>query len=130
MNVPNELSYTKEHEWILVEGDEAIVGVTDHAQSELGDVVFVELPEKGSNYSAGDSFGSVESVKAVSEIYLPVSGEIVKVNRKLEDSPESINEDPYGEGWIVRVRIDDADELDDLMSSEEYLNYLKEEAGE
>ncbi len=129
MNVPNELSYSKEHEWILVEGGEATIGITDHAQNELGDVVFVELPEKGSSHSAGDAFGSVESVKAVSEIYLPVAGEITSVNSHLEDAPEAINEDPYGDGWIVKIRIDDSEELNDLLSAEDYIEYLKEESG-
>ena len=130
MNVPNQLSYSKEHEWILVKGDEATVGITDHAQSELGDVVFVELPEKGSTHSAGDSFGSLESVKAVSEIYLPVGGEVISVNSKLEDAPEAINDDPYGDGWIIKIRIADPAQLDGLLSADEYIEYLKEEEGE
>ena len=104
MSVPEELQYTRSHEWVRTEGDTATIGITDHAQDELGDVVFVELPEEGATFDAGDSFGTVESVKAVSDLYTPVGGEVVEVNAALNDSPEKINEDPYGEGWIVKIQ--------------------------
>lgn len=127
MNIPVELLYTEEHEWILVESDIATIGISDHAQSELGDVVFVEFPDIGDTLRAGESFGSVESVKAVSEIYTPVSGEVIEVNEILQDSPELVNEDPYGEGWMVRLQIESPGEVDGLMSAEEYRAYLEEE---
>lgn len=130
MKIPPDLQYTKEHEWIEVDGSNGTIGITDHAQSELGDVVFIELPEKGSEFQTGESFGSVESVKAVSEIYMPVDGEILKTNSKLEDSPESINSDPYGDGWIVRIKLKDPSQADELMNASEYEEYLKEEAGD
>ena len=125
MNVPEELSYTKTHEWVRVEDDVATIGITDHAQDELGDVVFVELPEQGTTLSAGDPFGAVESVKAVSDLYAPVGGEVVEVNGSLEDSPEKINEDPYGEGWILRLRLSDEASL---LSAEDYERLLEEES--
>ncbi|HSR50099.1 MAG TPA: glycine cleavage system protein GcvH [Acidobacteriota bacterium] len=127
MDLPNELSYTKDHEWLLVDGDIGTIGITDYAQSELGDVVYVELPEDESDFSQGDAFGSLESVKAVSEIFMPVDGEIVEVNQDLEDSPELVNDDPYNAGWLVKIRLTDPDQVDELMSSEEYEQYLKEE---
>lgn len=124
MNVPKELQYTKTHEWIRYEGDTATVGITDHAQDELGDVVFIELPEAGASFDAGDSFGTVESVKAVSDIYAPVGGEVVEVNQTLNDAPEKINEDPYGEGWMIKLRV--LGEVD-LLSAEEYEKMVEEE---
>ena len=125
MSVPGDLQYTKSHEWVRVEGDVATVGITDHAQDELGDVVFVELPETGATFDAGEAFGVVESVKAVSDLYAPVGGEVVEVNSALNDAPEKINEDPYGEGWIVKLRTSaDAD----LLSPEEYEKVLEEES--
>ncbi|HZC19462.1 MAG TPA: glycine cleavage system protein GcvH [Rubrobacteraceae bacterium] len=124
MNVPKELQYTKTHEWIRYEGDTATVGITDHAQDELGDVVFIELPEAGASFDAGDSFGTVESVKAVSDIYAPVGGEVVEVNQTLNDAPEKINEDPYGEGWMIKLRV--LGEVD-LLSAEEYEKVVEEE---
>ncbi len=125
MNVPVELQYTKSHEWVRREEGTATIGITDHAQDELGDVVFVELPEKGTSFSAGDSFGTVESVKAVSDLYAPVGGEVVEVNETLNDSPELINEEPYGGGWMIRLRIsEDAD----LLSAEEYEKLVEEES--
>ena len=111
MAVPEELKYTRSHEWVRLEDGVATVGITEHAQDELGDVVFVELPEQGAELAAGDSFGAVESVKAVSDLYAPVGGEVVEVNGSLEDSPEKINEDPYGEGWILKLRISDEPDL-------------------
>ncbi len=130
MNTPNELLYSKEHEWVLQENDIATIGITDYAQAELGDVVFVELPEVGAHFSAADPFGTVESVKAVSEIYMPVSGEIVEINESLVDSPEKVNDDPYGEGWIIRTRVKDPAELKGLMSSRDYSQYVKDESQE
>jgi glycine cleavage system H protein len=125
LGVPEDLQYTKTHEWVRTEGDTATIGITDHAQDELGDVVFVELPDEGETFDAGESFGTVESVKAVSDLYTPVGGEVVEVNSSLEDAPERINEDPYGEGWIVKLRISDEA---DLLSPEEYEKVLEEES--
>jgi glycine cleavage system H protein len=125
LNIPGDLQYTKSHEWVRIEGDTATIGITDHAQDELGDVVFVELPEEGDTFDAGESFGTVESVKAVSDLYTPVGGEVVEVNSALEDAPENINEDPYGEGWIVKLRTTDEA---DLLSSEEYEKVVEEES--
>ncbi|HEY6712749.1 MAG TPA: glycine cleavage system protein GcvH [Rubrobacter sp.] len=125
MNIPEDLQYTKSHEWVRIEGDTATIGITDHAQDELGDVVFVELPDEGATFEAGESFGTVESVKAVSDLYAPVSGEVIEVNSTLEDAPENINEDPYGEGWIVKLRTTDEP---DLLSPEEYEKVVEEES--
>lgn len=124
MSVPEELQYTRSHEWVRREGETATVGITDHAQDELGDVVFVELPETGATFDAGDSFGVVESVKAVSDLYAPVGGEVVEVNGALEDAPEKINEDPYGDGWILKLR---ASGEGDLLSAQEYEQFLEQE---
>ena len=124
MSVPEELQYTRSHEWVRTEGDTATIGITDHAQDELGDVVFVELPEVGATLDAGDSFGTVESVKAVSDLYAPVGGEVVEVNEALNDNPEKINEDPYGDGWIVKLRVSDEG---DLLSASDYEQLLEEE---
>ena len=125
MSVPEELQYTRSHEWVRTEGDTATIGITDHAQDELGDIVFIELPEQGATLEAGDSFGTVESVKAVSDLYTPVGGEVVEVNEALDSSPEKINEDPYGEGWIVKLRV--SDEGADLLSASDYEQFLEEE---
>src|SRR5918997_1439242 len=125
MSVPEELEYTKSHEWIRREGEEAIVGITDHAQEELGDIVFVELPDQGVSFDAGASFGVVESVKAVSDLYTPVGGEVVEVNESLNDTPEKVNEDPYGEGWMIRLS---TSEEADLLTPEEYEKVVKEES--
>ncbi|MFB3904564.1 MAG: glycine cleavage system protein GcvH [Acidobacteriota bacterium] len=130
MNIPEKLLYTKEHEWISVENEVGTVGITDHAQTELGDVVYVELPESGSRFSAGQALGSVESVKAVSEVYSPISGRVIEVNSVLADSPETLNQDPYGKGWIVRMSLDDTTELHNLMPAQDYEKYLTEEVGE
>ena len=124
MSVPEELQYTRSHEWVRTEGDTATIGITDHAQDELGDIVFVELPEEGATFDAGDSFGTVESVKAVSDLYTPVGGEVVEVNEALSDSPEKINEDPYGEGWIVKIQVSGEA---DLLSASDYEQFLEEE---
>ena len=124
MNVPEELEYTRTHEWVKREGDIATVGITDHAQDELGDVVFIELPEEGASFGSGDSFGTIESVKAVSDLYTPVGGEVVGVNETLNDSPERVNEDPYGGGWMIRLRVSGEGEL---LSANEYEKLLEEE---
>ena len=124
MAVPEELQYTKTHEWVRREDDVATVGITEHAQDELGDVVFIELPEKGASFGAGDAFGTVESVKAVSDLYAPVGGEVVEVNEALNDAPEKINEEPYGDGWIIRLRVS---EESDLLSAGDYEKLLEEE---
>jgi glycine cleavage system H protein len=124
LTIPEDLQYTKSHEWVLIEGDTVTIGITDHAQDELGDVVFIELPDEGATFDAGESFGTVESVKAVSDLYTPVGGEVVEVNSTLEDAPENINEDPYGEGWIVKLRTTDEA---DLLSPEEYEKVVEEE---
>jgi glycine cleavage system H protein len=125
LNIPDDLQYTQSHEWVRIEGETATIGITDHAQDELGDVVFVELPGEGDTFDAGESFGTVESVKAVSDLYAPVSGEVVEVNSALEDAPENINEDPYGEGWIVKLRSSDEPYL---LSSHEYEQVVAEES--
>ena len=125
MSVPEELQYTRSHEWVRTEGDTVTIGITDHAQDELGDIVFIELPEQGATLGAGDSFGTVESVKAVSDLYTPVGGEVVEVNEALDSSPEKINEDPYGEGWIVRLRVSEGGA--DLLSASDYERFLEEE---
>ena len=124
MSVPEELQYTRSHEWVRTEDDTATIGITDHAQDELGDIVFVELPETGATFDAGDSFGTVESVKAVSDLYTPVGGEVVEVNEALSESPEKINEDPYGEGWIVKIQVSGEA---DLLSASDYEEFLEEE---
>jgi glycine cleavage system H protein len=124
LNVPGDLQYTKSHEWVRREEGTATIGITDHAQDELGDVVFVELPEEGATFGAGDAFGTIESVKAVSDLYAPVGGEVVEVNSALDDVPEKVNEDPYGDGWIVRLRVSGEG---DLLSAAEYEKVLEEE---
>ncbi|MGB9772711.1 MAG: glycine cleavage system protein GcvH [Bacteroidota bacterium] len=124
MNIPDTLRYTKDHEWIRVEGDYGVVGITDYAQSELGDIVFVELPQVGSSFSQGQSFGTIEAVKAVSDLFLPASGEIVEVNANLGNAPELINKDPYGEGWMVKIRIKDHAEIDTLLDAKAYRSLI------
>lgn len=128
MDTPEELLYTKEHEWLSIEGDIATIGITDFAQQELGDVVYVELPDEGETFEEGESFGSVESVKAVSEIYMPLSGTVTEVNEVLADSPEEVNNSPYGDGWMIRIKIADASRIDLLLSSDEYITYVEEES--
>ena len=120
MNVPAELKYTKEHEWIRVEGEEAVVGITDYAQSQLGDIVFVECETVGDGLEAGETFGTVEAVKTVSDLYLPVAGEVLEFNEELEGEPELVNKDPYGKGWIVKIKISDETELDGLLNADAY----------
>ena len=129
-HTPEDLGYTKDHEWIRAKGNEATVGITDHAQNQLGDVVYVELPKVGDKFESSEPFDSVESVKAVSEIYMPVSATVIEVNEALNDSPEHVNEDPYGEGWMIRIKVDKPAELDALLTAVEYEDYIKEEAAE
>ena len=120
MNVPAELKYTKEHEWIRVEGEEAVVGITDYAQSQLGDIVFVECETVGDALEAGETFGTIEAVKTVSDLYLPVAGEVLEFNEELEGEPELVNKDPYGKAWIVKIKISDETELDGLLNADAY----------
>jgi glycine cleavage system H protein len=129
-NVPEDLQYSKDHEWIRVNGDVGTIGITDHAQNSLGDVVYVELPKPGETFAAHESFGSVESVKAVSEIFTPVSGEIVEVNESLQDEPEKVNTDPYDDGWMIRVRMSNPGEVDSLLTAAEYEDFTKGEEKE
>ncbi len=127
MEFPKDLKYTKEHEWLKVEGNIATVGITDYAQDSLGDVVYVELPQEGGAVTKNEPFGVVESVKAVSDLYSPVSGSVSEVNDAIIDSPEAINEDPYGDAWMIKVEIANPGELDDLMTADEYQKYVEEE---
>ncbi|MCG8634930.1 MAG: glycine cleavage system protein GcvH [Desulfobacterales bacterium] len=125
LNFPEDVKYTKDHEWAKLDGDTVTIGLSDYAQDQLGEIVFVELPEEGDSFSEGDEFGSVESVKAVSEIYLPIGGEITEINEDLEDAPELVNNDCYAGGWLVKVKPDDLGELDNLMDKAAYLEMLK-----
>lgn len=127
MNLPKELQYSEEHEWVKTEGEKVRIGITDFAQSELGDIVFVELPEVGDEVQADEPFGSVESVKTVSELYAPISGKVVEVNEELDDSPEFVNESPYDKAWMIVVEPSDKEELDELMSAEEYEEMVSED---
>lgn len=120
MNCPDNLKYTKDHEWIRVEGDVAYVGITDYAQSQLGDIVFVDVDTEGETIDQGEAFGSVEAVKTVSELLIPITAEVVELNPELEDAPELINQDPYGKGWIVKLTVKDATQLDELLHAEAY----------
>ena len=124
MNIPSELKYTKDHEWVKVEGDLAIVGITDFAQGELGDIVYVEVDTLDESLDAEEVFGTVEAVKTVSDLILPVSGEIVEFNEGLEDEPENVNTDPYGKGWMIKLKFSDASQLDDLLSAEAYKAHI------
>ena len=123
---PDDLHYTEDHEWIRVEGDTGVVGITQFAQEQLGDIVFVELPEAGETLSAGDTSGSIESVKAVSDIFCPIGGEIIEVNEALDGTPEIVNTDPYGDGWIFKIKFSDPGDLEDLMNVAAYQAFLKE----
>ncbi|HDS00921.1 MAG TPA: glycine cleavage system protein GcvH [candidate division Zixibacteria bacterium] len=120
MDFPKDLKYSKEHEWVKVDGDTATIGITDYAQGELGDVVFVELPEAGEEFKQMDAFGTIEAVKAVSELYTPVSGEIVEINEKLEDEAGLVNQDCYGDGWMIKIKLSNPTELDDLLDADKY----------
>lgn len=129
MEYPPEYRYTREHEWIRIDGDVATVGITHHAQDQLGDVVFVEFPEVGTKLQAEGAFGAVESVKAVSDIYSPISGDVTQVNAELEDAPERVNEDPHGAGWLIRMTVYDTGELDGLLTAQQYAEYVAAETG-
>ena len=124
MNIPSELKYTKDHEWVSVEGDIATVGITDFAQSELGDIVYVEVETVDETLDAEEIFGSVEAVKTVSDLFLPLSGEIIEFNKTLEDEPEKVNSDPYGEGWMIKIKCSDLSQLDTLLSADDYKNLV------
>jgi glycine cleavage system H protein len=126
-NVPEDLHYSKDHEWLRVEGEVAVIGITDYAQNSLGDVVYVELPKAGEEFAVNESFGSVESVKAVSEVFTPVSGTVTQVNDALADEPEKVNEDPYGQGWMIRLRMSKPGEVDSLLTAAEYEDFTKAE---
>ena len=126
-NVPDNLHYSKDHEWVRVEGDTAVIGITDHAQEQLGDVVYVELPRAGDEFAANDSFGSVESVKAVSEIFTPVSGKISAINDSLSEEPEKVNKEPYGDGWMIKMTMKNSGEVDSLLTAAEYEDFTKAE---
>ncbi len=120
MNIPDNLKYTKDHEWVKVDGDEALIGITEFAQKELGDIVFIEVETEGEILKTGDAFGTIEAVKTVSDMFMPVNGEILEFNAELESNPEIVNKDPYGEGWIIRIRISDTAELDELLDADRY----------
>lgn len=124
MSFPNDVKYTKDHEWLRIEGNEAYVGITHFAQSELGDIVFIDVDTEGESLEKEEVFGSVEAVKTVSDLFMPVNGEVLEFNENLEDNPDLINSDPYGEGWIIKVSISDSSELEDLLSSEDYQNLV------
>lgn len=127
-NIPENLRYSKDHEWVKVEGDVASIGITDYAQNALGDVVYIDMPRVGDKLPAHEAFGSVESVKAVSEIFTPVAGEIVEVNDALNDNPEEVNTDPYGAAWMIKIKMDNPGEADGMLSAEEYEEYLSSTA--
>ena len=124
MNIPSDLKFTKDHEWIRIEGDEAVIGITDFAQGELGDIVFVEIETEGEELDQEEVFGTVEAVKTVSDLFMPISGEVIAFNEELEDAPEKVNEDPYGEGWMIRIKIDEPSQLDELLSAEQYQDLI------
>ena len=126
-NVPEDLHYSKDHEWVRVDGDVATVGITDYAQNSLGDVVYVELPKPGEEFAANESFGSVESVKAVSEVFSPVSGTVAEAHESLSDDPEKVNTDPYGDGWMIRIKMSNPGEVDSLLTAAEYEDFTKAE---
>lgn len=125
--IPEDLKYTKEHEWIRIDGDTAVIGITDYAQESLGDITYVELPEQGETRDQHDAFGVVESVKAASDLYMPISGEVLERNQSLDDTPETVNSDPFGEGWMVKVRISDPAQIDDLLDAAAYGKLLEDQ---
>ncbi|HEY6216788.1 MAG TPA: glycine cleavage system protein GcvH [Pyrinomonadaceae bacterium] len=126
-NVPEDLHYSKDHEWVRVDGETAVIGITDYAQNSLGDVVYVELPKAGDEFAANESFGSVESVKAVSEVFTPIAGVVAQINESLADEPETVNSDPYGKGWMIRLKMSNAGEVDSLLTAAEYEDFTKAE---
>lgn len=125
LNLPNDLRYGKDHEWVRLEGDKVKIGIDDYAQDQLGDIVFVELPEVGATFSKGEEFGTVESVKAVSELFIPIGGEILAINTSLEETPEHVNNSPYEDGWMIEIKPSDVAEIDALMDKEAYIKMLK-----
>jgi len=125
MNVPGNLKYTKDHEWILVEGNEATIGITDFAQKELGDIVFIEVETVGETLEAEESFGTIEAVKTVSDMFMPVGGEVIAFNEDLEAAPENVNKDPYGKGWIIKIKITNIQELDSLLTAKQYKDLIE-----
>ncbi len=125
-NLPDNLSYTKDHEWLRLSGDTATVGITDFAQTSLGDIVYVELPKVGDSFELSDPFGSVESVKSVNELFIPVGGEVIEINEHLADAPELVNNDPYRDGWMIKIKLVDTTEVDSLLSAAEYEDFIKE----
>ncbi len=125
MHFPEDLKYTKEHEWIKIENDEGVIGITDYAQDQLGDIVYVELPEAGETFNAMESFGSIDSVKTSSELYIPVSGEVIEVNEDVIDRPELVNEDPYGKGWLIKIRITNPEDLKNLLDASAYRTFIE-----
>jgi len=124
MNIPDNLKYTKDHEWLKIDGEEALIGITDFAQGELGDIVFVEIETQGEQLAKEEVFGTIEAVKTVSDLYMPVNGEILEVNSQLEDTPEIINQDAFGEGWLIKVKLEDVSEIDGLMDAEAYKGHV------
>lgn len=124
MSIPENLKFTKDHEWIKVDGETATIGITDYAQGELGDIVFVEIETINENLNPGDIFGSIEAVKTVSDLFMPAGGEIIEVNEKIADSPELINSDPFGDGWLIKVKLNDISQLDDLLDAKEYKDLI------
>ena len=126
MNVPAELKYTKEHEWIRVEGEEAVVGITDYAQEQLGDIVFVDVTTEGETLEKGEVFGTIEVVKTVSDLFLPIGGEVLEINPELEEHPELVNKDPYGDGWLIKIKPTDTTEMDELLDAEAYKQIINE----
>lgn len=126
MNIPKDLLYTEDHEWIRIDEELAVVGITDYAQSELGDIVYVDLPDIGAEVNQGDSFGTIEAVKAVSDLYMPLSGEVLEVNESLNNNPEMINKDPYKEGWMIKIKLSNLTQREELLDSKQYENLIKE----
>jgi glycine cleavage system H protein len=126
MNIPDDLRYTEEHEWVKQDGDQVVVGITDYAQGELGDVVYVDLPSPGDHFDQNDPFGSIEAVKAASDLFTPMAGEIVEVNDQLGDEPETINKDPYGSGWMIKLKLDNPDDLESLLDASGYKTHIGE----
>ena len=125
MNIPKDLKYTEDHEWVKIEGEEAIIGITSFAQSELGDIVFVEIDSEGETIEKSEVFGTVEAVKTVSDLYMPLSGEILSYNSELDNSPEKVNDDPYGDGWMIRIKLTDQSEIDSLLDCQQYEELIK-----
>ena len=124
MNIPSELKYTKDHEWLKLEGDKAIVGITDYAQAELGDIVFVEIETEGENLKKEEVFGTIEAVKTVSDLFMPVAGEVLEVNEGLQDQPDAVNKDPYGDGWMIKISVANPSEVDELLNADQYKELL------